>query len=430
MTDSEGTTQAEEQEQTLTLEGLQSVLASEREAQSAEFAKVVDSKIEALRSPDRSVVTELGIGNSDPGEQSSEVRVSRNQPTDPLYRNLYNEKPAVREFRNADRDHWIAYWIRGLTQKNREAMAIAGDRLAELSGRNARAETLEGDVSGTALLDGSGGHLLPQEMASVVSIARDNAAVLPGVVQNFQMTSATLRIPTAGAASVAMIAEGSAASADEPTFATDLLKAQKCQVRMRASIEMLADSPFNLVNIYTERAGTAIGAEEDTQICTSDGAAPNISEAISGGNVAETTGEQLAYADVPKLYFSVGKAYRPNAVWLGGAVVLELLSGLKSDSGQPTLSFPGAANVVGDVPGATGTIFGRPVYEVPLASGRLIFGDPASYAFGRRDGIVATVSDQADFASDLVSFKFTERFDGRILDTVGLKQFSGLATLT
>ena len=86
---------------------------------------------------------------------------------------------------------------------------------------------------------------------------------------------------------------------------------------------------------------------------------------------------------------------------------------------------------VGDsAPSIVGTVFGRPVYEVPLANGTLLFGDVRQgYAFGRRSGIEASVSEHVSFASDLVDFKFTQRVDGRIVDDVAMKQMAGLATV-
>lgn len=416
----------------VTLDVLKSVLASEREENQAAFVKVATAEIEKLRQPDRSVLDGVGGTTEHPEGERSDIRIARNQPTDPLYRRLHAGNPVLREYRNADLDHWMAYWVRGLTQKNREALRIADDKLAALSGRNQRATTLEGvlDVSDpTAILDGTGGHLLPQEMANIVMIARDEAAVLPGLVQPFQMTGPTLRIPTAAAVTSAMTAEGSTAAQGEPTFVTELLKAQKLQAFMKASVEMLADSPFNLVNVYTVRAGASIGAVEDVQICTSNGTAPNISEAIAGGNVAEATTTVLIYEDLVTLYFALGKAYRRNAVWLGNSVTLTLVSQLVDSQSRPVLSFPGSANVSTDVPGAIGTIFNKNVFEVPLADGTLLFGDVTGYAMGRRSNIEAAVSDQVDFASDLVNFKFTERFDGRITDDVAMKQMADLATV-
>jgi len=331
--------------------------------------------------------------------------------------------------RTPELDHFGAEWFIGLAEKDGARMARARDAINKVY---SRADTLIGALDAsdpTAVLSGTGGHLLPQNVANVVSIARDKTSVLPGLVMNLDLSGGTLRVPSAGSASAEMVSEGSVASQGEPTYASDMLKAQKAQVYMQASVEQLKFSAFNLMGIIGDRAGKALGALEDVEICTSDGSAPSISEAIAGGNVAEATSTVLIYEDLVTLYFSPTQVYRTNGVWLANSVTLQLLGKLMDGNDHPILSTPGMPSPVGNTPGLVGHIFGKPVYEVPLADGKLIFGDPQSYVFARAGGIEAKASTESSFTSDLVDFKFTEFFDGRILDDVGLKQMADLATV-
>ncbi len=359
--------------------------------------------------------------------------VSRKQPMDPLYERLYRANPITRDWRTPDLDHYNAQWFRSHVRKDRNGMAQAIEKLGEVSGMGRAVTTYsEGDISAdpTGVLDGSAGDWLPQPLANVVEIARDEVAVLPSRVENLVMTSGTLRVPTAAAFTVEMVAEGATSTAAGPAAASVMLKAQKMSGFAKMSIEALADAAFNLISLLASRAGRAMGALEDVEICTSDGSAPSISGKLEGGNVAEATSTVLIYEDLVTLLFALGKVYRTNAIWLGNAFTMTLLSTLMDGNSQPILKLPGQQpNVISDAPGAIGTLFGKGVFEVPLANGELIFGDPKGYVFARRSGIAIASSTESSFSSDLVDLKITQRLDGELIDVLAFKQMSGLATV-
>ncbi len=380
------------------------------------------------KTPDRSELEKI---HGDKPETPEGPIVSRHQPSDPLYRRLHTTFPAIAEWRTPDQDQWNAEWLRAFVRGDTTGMKYASAKSDQAAG--IRATTLgEGlnATSDTAITTGSGGHVLPQSMANVVSIARDAAAVIAPLCTNFTTSGLTLRVPTAGAITADTVAEQASGAQAEPTFASEMLILHKIGARCIASDEMLEDSAFNLMGIYAQRAGEGIGTCEDLQICTTAGTAPDLTEAIAGGNVDELSTTEVYYGDLVTLFFALGKAYQPSATWLAGTVVLTLLSQMTDSNGQPTLKLPSqAATVVSDVPGAIGTIFGRPVYHVPLADGTLIFGDIRGYGFVRKGGIVAKMDTSVGFATDTVQFKFTERVDGRIIDDVAMKQMAALATV-
>ena len=360
--------------------------------------------------------------------------VSRKQPMDPMYERLYAANPLTRDWRTADLDHYNAQWLRGFIFKDREQKAQAIEKLGEISGLGRAVTTYsigDLDVSDpTAVLDGSAGDWLPQPLANVVEIARDEVAVLPSRVENLVMTSGTLRVPTADAFNVEMVAEGATSTAAGPAAASVMLKAQKMSGFAKLTIESLADAAFNLISFMSGRAGRAMGALEDTEICTSSGSAPSISAKLVGENVAEATSTVLIYEDLVTLLFALAKVYRTNAIWLANSVTLTLLSTLMDGNSQPILKLPGQQpNVISDAPGAIGTLFGKGVFEVPLADGELIFGDPKGYVFARRQGISIASSTESSFSADIVDLKITQRIDGNMIDVVALKQMSGLATV-
>jgi HK97 family phage major capsid protein len=200
---------------------------------------------------------------------------------------------------------------------------------------------------------------------------------------------------------------------------------------MTASDEMLEDSAFNLMDIYGRRCGEGIGVAEDTQILTTNGVTPNLTEALAGGVVTSATTTVMIYEDLNTLFFALGKAYQPNCTWLGGTLVATLLSNMLDTNGAPILRIPSQAPtpVTDATPQAIGTILGHPFYHVPATAGVLILGDLRGYGILRKGGIVAKMSTDVGFATDTVVFKFTERVDGRIIDDVAIKQTDEIATV-
>ena len=367
-------------------------------------------------------------------DTANERIIARHQPMDSCYRSLHRTQPAYKEVRTPDLDHWNTQWLLGFLGGDRAHMKMATAKANEAAGYRVT-PTLTGVLDSsdpTAVLDGTGGHLLPQPFADVVEIARGAAAVVAPLCTNFTTTGSTLRVPTAGAITADTIAEG-AVGADnaEPTFTSEMLILHKVGCKATASEEMLADSAFNLMDIYGRRAGEGIGVAEDTQILTTGGTSPDLTEALAGGVVTSASTTVMIYEDLNTLFFAVGKAYQPNITWLGGTLVATLLSNMLDTHGAPVLKLPAAAPTpVTDVmPSAIGTVLGRPFYHVPATAGVLICGDLRGYGVLRKGGIVAKMSPDAGFTTGTVIFRFEERIDGRIIDDVAMKQFAGLATV-
>ena len=253
---------------------LDAVMGRREEAILEDFGKEID----LLAVPQRERAPKIAPDGPAINDRSEGI-VSRNQPSDSLYRTLHNKHPHFKECRTADLDHWNAEWLKAYWQHDYVTMRMAAAKADEC----ARATTLGGDLSGTGVTDGTGGHILPQQMSNLVQIARDAAAVIAPLCTNFTTEGLTLRVPTSGAVTADTIAEGASGAQGEPTFASEMLILHKIGVRMIASEEMLMDSAFNLMGIYGQRAGEGIGAAEDLQICTTDGSTPNLTEAICKG---------------------------------------------------------------------------------------------------------------------------------------------------
>lgn len=400
-----------------------------REKTLADFRAAFGAQLAEALTPDRSDVEAIAP-NGGPAprkrERASGIRVTPSEEL--LYRTL---PTAEREFRKPETDHWIAEWLRGMATKDHARFGRANDELFALE----RADTLEGTTTaGSGLSGGTGGALIPLPFSTLIVRARDKKAKIRQLAQRYTSDSLTLRVPVETVATAAMASEGAVAAAGEPTFSAILFHKKKMQANFEASDEMLADSAFNLVSLYSERAGSAFAALEDVQLCTSNGTAPNITSSLGSAaisDVSEAVAGTLGYADVVKLFYALPEQYQGDAVFFADSTVLEILSKIRTSGGMPILgSQLGPANVLGDagMRGVVGTLFGRPVFNVPVTAGGLFVGDPSFLGILDGGGITVKTTDAALWSADSTAFRFTTRFDGAVMLADAFRKMIGLTT--
>ena len=346
---------------------------------------------------------------------------------------LYATLPEDQQkWRNPKLDELARTYILASVAKDRASMEKTK---REMDDYYVRAALLEGDPDASSgFADGTGAELLPLPLHGAIINARQRASVLPQLMQNFQMSSQTLRIPGGPAVTASMVSENSVATDATPDPSSILLSAKKGQVQFSASMEELEDSAFNIVSWFSERGGSALGLQRDTQICTSNGTAPNITESLESATITEVTeaaAGTLTFVDVMGLYFGLPKQYRRDAIWLGSSEMMQFLSTIVDANGRPIFN-PGlsAPSPIGDAgPAEQGNIMGRPVYDVPLTDGGLFIGSPGFYAFGSRMGIRIQASADAGWDNDVVKWKITERFDGSVIFGDAWRKTAGITAV-
>lgn len=376
--------------------------------------------------PDRSNVPDI---QNDRGERV--LRVA--SPTAPLYRHLSESE---REWRNPDSDHWMAEWVRGQFVGDVSRMRVAEAKLEAMFGR---ADTLEGAAGAAgAISDGTGGAIIPRPLEAVVLISRDQASKMRQFAQFYPMTAQQHTIPTAGAMTAAMVAEGTTADQGEPTIASVALVAHKAQAVAVASNEMLADAAINLITIYATRGGGALAKlENDEFFRLGSGTAPHVSK-ISGTTFNETSSGTLDYSSVQRMFYALPEEYLDDSLWFVASNVLQLLAGVRDGMGrafyQGLAERPlalGSSIADGRSISSVGEIMGRPAYRAPFSSGDIWFGNPrAAYAIGQRQGITVESSAHVHFLKDKVAWKITERIAGVPVDTAAAQYCTGITAAT
>jgi Predicted phage phi-C31 gp36 major capsid-like protein len=385
-----------------------------KEENEREFVALVNE----LMKPDRSEIPEI---YRNPAEHRGTVALR--SPTHPLYRRLSEEE---REWRNPESDHWMAEWLRGQATRDHGRMLLANEKLTGLFGRATAEEGTEGAAGAEST--GTVGPLIPRPLEAIVMISRDRVAKARRFATIYQMTRQNHQIPTAASMTAAMVLESSSSAQGEPTFASVDLIARAATVKAIASKEALADSAINLVNVFAQRGGSALGVLEDNEVFKDGtGVAPHISR-MTGTSYVESPAGTLTYTNMLGMYFGVPQQYRDAAVWLISANVLQLLSNVRDGMGRPI--YQGLVDTPGpitDDASAVGSIFRKSVYEVPFTAGDVWFGDPAAqYAFGNRQGITTEVSMDVLFANRQVMWLITERFAGANVDSSASQYATGI----
>lgn len=392
------------------------LVRKEREGYEAEIVKAIQS----LESERTTIVPDFV------NKRGEEV-IRTSSPTAPLYRHMSEEE---REWRNPDSDHWMAEWLRAKFDKDKGAMLTAETKLEGMFGR---ATTVEGAAGASgAISAGTGGSLIPRPLEAVVQIARDRVAKARRLVRVMSMTRQQHTIPTAGAMTAGMVAEGTSGTSGEPTFASVALVAKTGAVKALASREILADAAVNLVGTFAQRGGSALGVLEDDQVFSDgDGVGANIDETVSGTTYTLTTATQFGYVDALGMFYGVAQQYRQGSVWMVSPDVLELISNVRdAANGRPLytglIEQPGAFT---DDAGQIGTILRKPVYEVPFPAGTVWFGNAMdAYTFGARQGIEVDVSEHVRFLEREVAWIITERFGGVNVDAAAAQIATGVTS--
>lgn len=404
-------------------------LMAQRERQRDEELR---AELAALAQPDRSTAAAISHGSEPENVTEREAsphrgRLTLRSPYERVYSSMSEEE---RQWRSAESDHWVAEHFRGRLQKDVARVKLANAKIEQLYGR---ATLDEGTASSEgAISTGVGGDLIPRPLEQAVLIARDRVAKMRRFANNFVMTAQTHNIPTVNAATGYMTAESGTTTVGEPTPSNVQFTAVKGVVRMITTREFLEDAAGNVVSILAQRAGGALGALEDQQFWSvGNGTAPNISSKVDGTTAVTTaTAGELNLVDVQAMYFAVQQEYRGNGAWYCATDVLQFLSGVVDSTARPY--YQGLADAPGavvDDPMQEGRLLRRPVYEVPLPDGVLIFGDMrAGYTVGTRQGITASMSEDVGFVTDTIQWKWTQRFDGNDVDAVALQRQSGITS--
>lgn len=253
------------------------------------------------------------------------------------------------------------------------------------------------------------------------------------VSQRIDTTSGEdLTIPTLTAYSTASIkAAGSALDASDPTYSSITLGAYKYGFLIQAANELVTDAGFDLASHLAEQAGNAIGYAVNAALTTGTGTVEPTGVVVGAGSgVIGGTGVSGAFtADnlIDLAYNNIDGAVRrlPGVGYMANGRSIGAMRKLKDTAGNYLYQ-------VGV--GQPDTFAGFPVFENPAMANTatsaksVLFGHFPSYKVRVAGGLQVASSQDYAFNTDLTTWRFLIRLDGKLTHASHINYFIGAAS--
>lgn len=281
--------------------------------------------------------------------------------------------------------------------------------------------------------DGNGGYLVPTEFEHILVKALDENNIMRTIGCKIITTQNERKIPVAnGHTQAKWTAENGAYTESNPTFGQTSIDAFKLTDLIKVSDELLSDSFFDIEGYISEEFGRAFGeAEEDAFINGSvQSSAASIDRptglfiasksggAPSGMTAASATA--ITADELISLVYSLKAPYRGKAKFLMNDATVAAIRKLKDNNGaymwQPSLTAGEPDRLLGF------PLFTSPKVPTMAAGARAIaFGDFSCYWIADRAGRTIKRLNELYATNGQVGFTCTERVDGKLILTEGIK---------
>lgn len=245
-----------------------------------------------------------------------------------------------------------------------------------------------------SLTDSAGGYLVPFQLdPTVIITANGSRNQIREAARTVVATGDVWNGVSSGAVSWSWDAEGTEVSDDSTTFGQPTVPVHKAAGFVPISIEALEDE----ANATTEVARLLAFGKDTLEAAafitgTGSGQPTGLVTALAGGSseVAPTTGETFAAADIYKMDGALPARYRANASWVANRAIYNLVRNFDVNGGAQMWERIGA-----DLPPR---LLGRPALEAEDMDGTfnaaatannyvLAFGDLQSYVIADRVGM-------------------------------------------
>jgi HK97 family phage major capsid protein len=267
------------------------------------------------------------------------------------------------------------------------------------------------------------GSFVPEEFYNQVIKERDRMSVLRQIgAQVIPMDSDSVKVPVEanpeGAYGNGQFRDQNTAMEDNSPTLDDITLSPKDWTDMvKVHRSMLADSGVPLADYLSRLFGRRLAKFENDKLINGAGGSDveGLDYATARMVDAALTTVTSASETIRKLFFSLAKEYRNNAVWLMNS---GKLSQLVQHLNNGNLSW-----MVSYRDGVPAALLGRPVYEIEdiadedtgtdgaAGESKIFFGDPSYILVGERAGLSVLRSTERYFEQRKVAFAAERRFD-------------------
>ncbi len=259
----------------------------------------------------------------------------------------------------------------------------------------------------------SAGAIVPTDLYNTIIKAQYDVGAMLGLASIINVSGGATDIPVSATASTAYwTAEAAALTASDITLGTVTLTPKKLTSLVKVSIELLADSAFDVASYVGQDTGTQMGRSiEDALInATATGLPRGVAVSASFALTSSVTAS-FAYTDLVGLYTSVKSPYRRQGSWLISDSALLKVMLLTDGDGrfvfQPSYS-----------EGTPDKLLSKPMktseYMPAVTTGvkPILFGDFKYYKVARKTDISMQRLNELYAGNQQVGFMSTTRLDG------------------
>jgi len=275
-----------------------------------------------------------------------------------------------------------------------------------------------------------GGVLVPTILANFIVEIKDDKAKMRALADSFNMTGmSTNTLDVSKELTTPRLVWGGVEQydADKSTTSAQYEKQSLTPYTVAAiatiTNQLIADSPFNMIQRLSEQLGRAMATEEDRVAINGTGI--NQPTGISTYTASSTiaAGKNLTFDNMNAAYWAMRESYRTGAVWIMNSSRMSLVQGLKDSQNRP-IYLP--ATLTGQPP----MINNLPVIENNnVANTSIYLVNMKYYMWAYKDGLIIDIADQASVGSsdpinlwmrNMKAVRAEARYDAELLDVRAL----------
>ena len=273
--------------------------------------------------------------------------------------------------------------------------------------------------------DSEGGYLVPDEYERTLVDALQEENRLRTLCKIIRTSSGDRKIPlVASHGTASWVEEEGAIPESDDAFGQITIGAHKIASMIKVSDELLQDSVFDIENYIATEFARRVGDAEEAAFINGDGSGKpygmlhTSNGAVAGVTAASATA--ITADELLDLIYSLKAPYRKRAVFLMHDSTIKAVRKLKDGNSQ-YLWQPGMKEGEPDMLLGYRLVTSTHMPAIAASAKPILFGDLTSYWIADREGRSMQRLNELYAATGQVGFRVTQRVDGRLVQTEGLK---------
>ena len=273
--------------------------------------------------------------------------------------------------------------------------------------------------------DTEGGFLVPDEYERTLVDALLEENRLRTLCKIIRTSSGDRKIPlVASHGTASWVEEEGAIPESDDAFGQITIGAHKIASMIKVSDELLQDSVFDIANYIATEFARRVGDAEEAAFINGDGSGKpyGMLHASNGAAAGVTAASATAITadELLDLIYSLKAPYRKRAVFLMHDSTIKAVRKLKDGNSQ-YLWQPGMKEGEPDMLLGYRLVTSTHMPAIVASAKPILFGDLTSYWIADREGRSMQRLNELYAATGQVGFRVTQRVDGRLVQTEGLK---------